>query len=78
MESELAMDKKTAVYEDKTAEDSASEVANSMIYIEPEIEAAALKKFDKFLVPVSLIFIILSALDRNNVSDVLISRTGQC
>jgi MFS family permease len=49
--------------------DSSSEVSSSsFIYIEPEREATALRKFDKYLVPVSLIFIILSALDRNNVS----------
>jgi hypothetical protein len=41
---------------------------SSDIYIEPEKEAAAQRKFDKYLVPVSLIFIILSSLDRNNVS----------
>jgi hypothetical protein len=76
MESEQAMDEmtKTPVCETKSTEDSVSEVANSTIYIEPEKEAAARRKFDKFLVPVSLVFIILSALDRNNVSEVLVPR----
>lgn len=42
----------------------------SAIYVDPELEASARRKFDKYLVPVSLIFIVLSALDRNNVSTV--------
>ena len=68
--------RKTPVFETKNAEDSISEVAtSSLIYIEPEKEAAARRKFDKYLVPVSLIFIVLSALDRNNVSEVLIPPT---
>jgi hypothetical protein len=46
----------------------ASSIPGSVIGITPEQEAAARSKFDKYLVPVSLIFIILSALDRNNVS----------
>ncbi|KAF2666229.1 high-affinity nicotinic acid transporter-like protein [Microthyrium microscopicum] len=41
----------------------------NVIHIKPEKEAAALRKFDKYLVPVSLIFIILSALDRNNLGN---------
>jgi hypothetical protein len=52
----------------KVTADNLSEDTGSVIYINPEKEAAAIRKFDKFLVPVSLIFIILSALDRNNVS----------
>jgi hypothetical protein len=70
------MDSQTTLYGKRVENDttvpvdSSSELSsNSMIYIEPEKEAAALKKFDKYLVPVSLIFIILSALDRNNVSE---------
>jgi hypothetical protein len=49
------------------SESSASSI--SVIYIKPEKEAAARRKFDKYFVPVSLIFIILSALDRNSVSE---------
>lgn len=43
------------------------------IYIDPEKEKAALKKFDKWLVPVAFIFLVLSSLDRNNVSQPSIS-----
>lgn len=54
--------------------DSCSEVlvpsSDSVIHITPEKEAAAQRKFDKYLVPVCLVFIILSSLDRNNVSRV--------
>lgn len=52
----------------KIPSDNVSETGSSVIYIEPEREAAAIEKFDTYLVPVSLLFIILSALDRNNVS----------
>lgn len=44
------------------------EVAGTIIYIDPEKEAAVLRKFDKFLLPVSVVFLVLSTLDRNNVS----------
>lgn len=41
--------------------------ADTAIYIDPEKEAAALKKFDKFLLPVAFLFLVLSSLDRSNV-----------
>jgi hypothetical protein len=69
MESELKM--KTADVETKNINDSLSEIggaSSDVIYVDPEKEASARRKFDKYLVPVSLLFIILSALDRNNVS----------
>ena len=47
--------------------------ACSIIYVDPDKEKSAQRKFDKYLVPVALVFIILSALDRNNVSGVLVS-----
>jgi hypothetical protein len=34
---------------------------------EPEMEKAAFKKFDRYVLPVSVIFMVLSSLDRNNV-----------
>lgn len=40
----------------------------TVIHIDPEKEAAAIRKFDIFLLPVSVIFLVLSTLDRNNVS----------
>lgn len=45
--------------------------AESVIYIDPEKERSAFKKFDKYVLPVSVIFMVLSSLDRNNVSQVL-------
>lgn len=66
---------KSPVIDSKTPDDCVSEVASSVIYIEPEKEAAVRRKFDKYLVPVSLIFIVLSALDRNNVSGAVVPRT---
>ena len=63
---------KPLVVDTKNPDDCVSEVASSVTYIEPEKEAAARRKFDKYLVPVSLIFIVLSALDRNNVSELLV------
>jgi len=43
-------------------------VSRELIYIDPEKEKAAFKKFDRYVVPVSFIFMLLCALDRNNVS----------
>lgn len=60
-------DTKTTVIDTEVSIAARSNEASSTIYIDPQKEAAARRKFDKYLVPVSLIFIILSALDRNNV-----------
>ena len=49
----------------KTSEPSETAVD---IYIDPEIEKAALRKFDKWLLPVAFTFLVLSSLDRSNVS----------
>jgi hypothetical protein len=38
------------------------------IYIDPAREAAVRRKFDIYVVPVSVIYLVLSTLDRNNVS----------
>lgn len=59
-------DAKTAIVDNEVGVDVRSG-DSSTIYVDPAKEAAARRKFDKYLVPVSLIFIILSALDRNNV-----------
>ncbi len=48
-------------------------VINTIIYIDPEKEAAALRKFDRYVVPVSVIYLVLSTLDRNNVSEACVS-----
>jgi len=40
---------------------------SQVIYIDPEKEKAAFRKFDKYVVPASFIFMVLCALDRNNV-----------
>lgn len=73
MSSDLTMEKKLP--KDSTnLVDIDSEVATSsttIIYIDPEKEKAAFKTFDKFVLPVSVIFMVLSSLDRNNVSPVL-------
>lgn len=39
------------------------------IYIDPAREAAVRRKFDIYVVPVSVIYLVLSTLDRNNVSN---------
>ena len=52
---------------------------SELIYIDPKKEAAAFAKFDKYVLPVSIIFLVLSSLDRNNVSGVGASyRQKQC
>jgi hypothetical protein len=37
------------------------------IHIDPAREAAVRRKFDIYVVPVSVIYLVLSTLDRNNV-----------
>lgn len=58
---------KFSVINTKVSNDNSSEVAGSTIHIDPKKEAAALRKFDIYLLPVSVVFLVLSALDRNNV-----------
>lgn len=58
---------KVADHPDDSGIDSPSELVVD-IYIDPEKEKAALRKFDKWLVPVAFCFLVLSSLDRNNVS----------
>lgn len=48
-----------------------SEMTGTILEIDPKKEAAALRKFDKYVLPVSVIFLVLSTLDRNNVSCVV-------
>lgn len=43
---------------------------SEIIYIDPAKEAAAMRRFDMTVFPVSIVFLVLSTLDRNNVSDV--------
>jgi hypothetical protein len=50
-----------------TAIQDASSEEGMTIHIDPEKEAAALRKFDRWLVPVAFAFLVLSSLDRNNV-----------
>jgi hypothetical protein len=40
---------------------------HTTIYIDPAREAAVRRKFDIYVVPVSVIYLVLSTLDRNNV-----------
>jgi hypothetical protein len=49
--------------------DSDAGTTHQVIYIDPEKEKAAFRRFDLFVFPVSVIFMVLSSLDRNNVSD---------
>lgn len=43
------------------------------IYIDPAREAAVRRKFDIYVVPVSVIYLVMSTLDRNNVSELIAS-----
>ena len=72
------MDMKPAVVDINEPVDSSSEIGqiSSTIYIDPEKEAAARRKFDKYVVPVSVIFLVLSTLDRNNVSETLLMKAS--
>lgn len=61
-------DVKTMTVNTLAASEDCGEGNSSVIYIDPKKEAAAMAKFDKTVLPVSMIFLILSSLDRNNVS----------
>jgi hypothetical protein len=50
-----------------------SEEIGQIIEIDPKKEAAARRKFDIYVLPVSVIFLVLSSLDRNNVSNISLS-----
>lgn len=70
MSASLELEKKLSTGVASPIEDEAdvTEVSSQIIYIDPEKEKAAFRKFDKYVVPVSFIFMLLCALDRNNVS----------
>lgn len=51
---------------------------SELIYIDPAKEAAAFRKFDKYVLPVSVVFLVLSSLDRNNVSEENTSQHPSC
>ena len=73
---ESEMEKKQAM-DGVGSVDAASEVGTTqVIYIDPEKEKAAFRKFDMFVFPVSVIFMVLSSLDRNNVGDVSVQSLG--
>jgi hypothetical protein len=52
-----------------SADFEASAAEPTDVYDE-KILKSAFKKFDMFVFPVSIIFLVLSSLDRNNVSDI--------
>lgn len=62
--------KPPAMVDTKTSPDSINDPASegNSIYIDPAKEKAALRKFDKYLLPVALVFLVMSSLDRSNVS----------
>ena len=64
----MAEDKKPVVVDEDSCVDYGSSEAGPVIYIDPVKEAACRKKFDLYVVPVSVIYLVLSTLDRNNVS----------
>lgn len=61
------------VHDYKGPEDSSDEGVSEVaqIYVDPEKEKAALKKFDKIFLPQAFIFLVLNYLDRSNVSKIL-------
>ncbi|EGP91125.1 uncharacterized protein MYCGRDRAFT_89155 [Zymoseptoria tritici IPO323] len=61
--------KKSPVEETSTSIDYGVSEAGPVIYIDPAKEAACRKKFDTYLVPISVIYLVLSTLDRNNIGN---------
>ncbi len=62
------MTKNPEVVESLNIDESEPGHSEAVIYIDPKKEVAALRKFDKFLLPVAFLFLVLSSLDRSNVS----------
>ncbi|OJJ42499.1 hypothetical protein ASPZODRAFT_105236 [Penicilliopsis zonata CBS 506.65] len=53
----------------ETASSLVDERTGSLIEIDPVKEAAARRKFDLYVLPVSVIFLVLSSIDRNNLGN---------
>lgn len=45
-----------------------AEGTTTILQLDPSREAAVRRKFDIYVVPVSVIYLVMSTLDRNNVS----------
>ncbi len=68
MDTNMEMKTKGAMFDTtSTAEDQAVGTTTTTIYIDPAREAAVRRKFDLYVVPVSVIYLVMSTLDRNNV-----------
>lgn len=79
MDFDSTMEKKPTVVDTNSSVEYSSEaVEGSVIFIDPEKEAAVRRKFDKYVVPVSVIFLVLSTLDRNNVGEAFVPRSYYC
>ncbi|KAF2799763.1 MFS general substrate transporter [Melanomma pulvis-pyrius CBS 109.77] len=55
--------------DEKSIEVSAHDASSSPIFVDPEKEKAALRKFDQYFLPMAFLFLVLSALDRSNVGN---------
>lgn len=62
----------TKINDENIVDDGASERVGTVIEIDPEKEAACRRRFDMYLLPTSVVFLVLATLDRNNVSTSLI------
>lgn len=65
----MDMEKTPSKVDTNSVDDEVS--GTTTIFIEPTKEAAALRRFDKFFVPAAYVFLVLSALDRSNVRNLL-------
>lgn len=75
MEVKPTMESKNATtFDTESSGDHSLGESSSVIYIDPAKEAACRRKFDIYVVPVSVIFLVLSTLDRNNVSTTFIPK----
>ena len=59
---------KETVIDDKASSEDQGLGTVTTVSIDPAREAAVRRKFDIYVVPVSVIYLVLSTLDRNNVS----------
>jgi hypothetical protein len=68
MDSNMDKMAKETIISDKASTEDHGVGTTTTIYIDPAREAAVRRKFDIYVVPVSVIYLVLSTLDRNNVS----------
>ncbi|KPI36955.1 putative transporter [Cyphellophora attinorum] len=67
LEKKLPVDTTSAILRDTDSDNGATQ--QTTIYIDPEKEKALYRKLDRYVLPASFVFMVLCALDRNNLGN---------